>query len=273
MEGGLCPIRLPSLRTFERCVLTILLAPSLVGMMLASTPSVTPWLVGKIVDANRARYLAMIQHSSHSSTTTNGSVSATGRSTTIGDNTTTNIDGSYSSTSSSESSGSDVPLYKVYENLIIEGDDMVYITRERIRWRWSKAAHVTVNGEVKYYVDKRKLHVLDDDGKEHVVEIAEQIKKDKPAADQTRTLQPSSVASNAVPARAEQVHMRVSSIPDAADIEIDGNFVGSTPSEIEVAPGDHTVTVSKTGFKSWERKLKATAGSVNIRAELEPQAK
>jgi len=75
-----------------------------------------------------------------------------------------------------------LPLYRVYENLTIEGDDMVYVTQERIRWRWSKAAQVTVNGEVKYYVDKRKLHVLDDSGKEHVIQIVKQIRKYAPAS-------------------------------------------------------------------------------------------
>ncbi len=75
-----------------------------------------------------------------------------------------------------------VPLYRVYENLIIEGDDMVYVTQERIRWRWSKGAQVTVNGEIKDYVDRRRLHVLDDMGKEHVIEILKQIKKDKAAS-------------------------------------------------------------------------------------------
>jgi hypothetical protein len=67
--------------------------------------------------------------------------------------------------------------------------------------------------------------------------------------------------------------LSVGSTPSAADIEIDGSFVGDTPSEIELAPGEHTVTVSKTGFKPWEKKLKAIGGSVNIKAELEAQTK
>jgi hypothetical protein len=45
---------------------------------------------------------------------------------------------------------------------------------------------------------------------------------------------------------------------------LDGSFVGNTPSEIDVTPGDHTLTVSKAGFKPWERKFKATGGSGNI---------
>jgi hypothetical protein len=64
--------------------------------------------------------------------------------------------------------------------------------------------------------------------------------------------------------------LHIESTPPSADIEIDGSFVGSTPSDIQVAEGDHTVVVKKSGFKNWERKLKASAGSsVNIGAELE----
>jgi hypothetical protein len=65
----------------------------------------------------------------------------------------------------------------------------------------------------------------------------------------------------------------VSSTPANADIALDGSFVGNTPSQIDVTPGDHTLTISKSGFKPWERKFKATGGSVNINAELESQGK
>lgn len=61
----------------------------------------------------------------------------------------------------------------------------------------------------------------------------------------------------------------VSSIPGNADIEVDGSFVGSTPSVINVDPGEHSVVVKKVGYKDWERKLKVTGGSVNVSAELE----
>ena len=67
--------------------------------------------------------------------------------------------------------------------------------------------------------------------------------------------------------------LSIASTPAGADIEVDGGFVGNTPSTIEVALGDHTITVSKSGFKSWERKLKVTGGSVNLTAELEAQTK
>jgi hypothetical protein len=72
---------------------------------------------------------------------------------------------------------------------------------------------------------------------------------------------------------AAQAQLQISSTPDAADIEVDGSFVGNTPSDVQVAEGEHTVTVKKKGFKDWERKLKVTSGSsVHLNAELEKVA-
>ena len=61
----------------------------------------------------------------------------------------------------------------------------------------------------------------------------------------------------------------VASTPDGADIEIDGSFVGNTPSVVELAPGDHVVIVKKAGYKPWERKLKVSGGEIKLNAELE----
>ena len=64
--------------------------------------------------------------------------------------------------------------------------------------------------------------------------------------------------------------LSVSSTPEGADIEVDGNFVGNTPSQLSITEGDHTIHIKKTGFALWERKLKVSAGSmVHIDAELE----
>src|ERR1700721_28127 len=130
-------------------------------------PADHQWSTGKVLDENRARYFAGMINNSSSQTTENGSVSGTANSTSYGDTTNTQIDGSYQGTRSTSSSGYSVPVYRVYDNLVIEGDDSIYITSEHIRWRWSKGAHVAVNGTVKYYVEGRKLHILDDDNKEH----------------------------------------------------------------------------------------------------------
>jgi hypothetical protein len=77
-------------------------------------------------------------------------------------------------------------------------------------------------------------------------------------------------ASQGQNAMATSAKLQVDSTPPGADIEVDGSFVGNTPSEVQVTDGDHTVVVKKSGFKDWQRKLKSSAGSsVHISAELE----
>ena len=106
------------------------------------------WQTGKVLDTNRQGYFAGTVGNSN----TNGSVDSSG-----------NYHGN--------SSGGETAVYSVSETFVIEGDQYVYLAQERLRWRWSKAANVTVNGLVRYVVDKRKLYVLDEDGKEHEMEI------------------------------------------------------------------------------------------------------
>jgi hypothetical protein len=85
----------------------------------------------------------------------------------------------------------------------------------------------------------------------------------------TAALPPASVAAVA-PAVTTTGKLSLASVPDGADIEVDGSFVGDTPADVQVGEGDHTITVKKTGFKDWERKLKVTGGSsVHLNAELE----
>jgi len=54
---------------------------------------------------------------------------------------------------------------------------------------------------------------------------------------------------------------------------VDGAFSGNTPSDLEIPAGDHAIAVKKSGYKSWERKLKVVAGSnVHLNAEMEKEA-
>lgn len=64
--------------------------------------------------------------------------------------------------------------------------------------------------------------------------------------------------------------LEVVSSPSGADIEVDGNFVGSTPSTIGASAGQHQVVVKKVGFQSWERKVSISAGHIRLDAQLEP---
>ena len=61
----------------------------------------------------------------------------------------------------------------------------------------------------------------------------------------------------------------VTSNPAGADIEVDGAFVGDTPSTITVTAGDHTISLKKPGFTRWERTVKVNGGKIQITAELQ----
>jgi hypothetical protein len=81
---------------------------------------------------------------------------------------------------------------------------------------------------------------------------------------------PSSSTPPPAPASNEQAHLQVSSTPDGADIEIDGSFVGNTPSTIGVTAGQHKISVKKSGFNPWERTIAISSGQVSVNAVLEP---
>lgn len=113
------------------------------------------WQTGIVRDSQRSRYFAGTVGNSN----TNGSIS---------DN------GNYNGTTS----GSQTAVYRVYQNFVIEGDQYAYFVQEHIKWRWSKPADLTVNGRVKYAVDKRKMYVIDDEGKDHEMEIVKKVLRD-----------------------------------------------------------------------------------------------
>lgn len=128
--------------------------PFALFLFLLLIPALAPaekshnWQIGTVLDSNRSRYFAGTVGSAN----TNGNI---------------NDNGSYyGNTATSERA-----IYRVYQNFVIEGDEYVYLAQERLRWRWSKPADLTVNGKAKYAVEKRKLYVIDDEGKEHEMEI------------------------------------------------------------------------------------------------------
>lgn len=76
---------------------------------------------------------------------------------------------------------------------------------------------------------------------------------------------------NAVSQANGEAGIEITSVPAGADVELDGNFIGNTPSTVGVSPGDHTISVKKKGYKTWERKIKISSGKVNVSAELEAE--
>jgi hypothetical protein len=52
-----------------------------------------------------------------------------------------------------------------------------------------------------------------------------------------------------------------------ADIEVDGNFVGSTPTTIQITAGMHQITV-RQGSSQWQRNIQITGGTISVTATL-----
>jgi hypothetical protein len=64
----------------------------------------------------------------------------------------------------------------------------------------------------------------------------------------------------------------VSSVPDSADVLVDGAFVGNCPATLKLKEGKHTVTVRRAGYNDWSREISVQAGSeVRLNAPLEKQ--
>jgi hypothetical protein len=68
----------------------------------------------------------------------------------------------------------------------------------------------------------------------------------------------------------QPANVTIKSMPPGCDINVDGKFMGSTPSTIQLSPGEHLVSVEKEGLRPWQRTMTVTAGgSVAVDATLE----
>jgi PEGA domain len=64
----------------------------------------------------------------------------------------------------------------------------------------------------------------------------------------------------------------ISSDPDAAEIYIDGKFVGNTPAILKLSTGQHTVLLKSEGFQDYSRTLEMPRSSkLTLKAELSAQ--
>ena len=89
------------------------------------------------------------------------------------------------------------------------------------------------------------------------------------ALDMARFRSPAPVQAASATQASTSSDVAVASNPAGADIEVDGAFVGDTPSTITVAAGDHTISLKKPGFTPWERTVKVSGGKIRITAELQ----
>src|SRR5262249_49883033 len=62
--------------------------------------------------------------------------------------------------------------------------------------------------------------------------------------------------------------VKVSSVPDGADVYVDGSFVGNAPAQLKLV-GKHKIAVKTEGYEDWSREIEVPAGSeLNLKATL-----
>jgi hypothetical protein len=106
------------------------------------------------------------------------------------------------------------------------------------------------------------LRLKPSDGQQAIVATAQP--EPQPADNSQAEPQPSSGT------QGQPATVTVKSTPVGADINVDGKFVGNTPSTIPLPPGDHMISVEKEGLRPWQREMTVSAGgSINIDATLE----
>jgi hypothetical protein len=80
---------------------------------------------------------------------------------------------------------------------------------------------------------------------------------------------PESIAASVPLPPVPQASVAIDSTPTGADIEIDGAFVGNTPSTVAIPSGSHKICVKKKGYADWTKALNVTSGTIHLNAELE----
>jgi hypothetical protein len=64
----------------------------------------------------------------------------------------------------------------------------------------------------------------------------------------------------------------IRSVPAGAEVTVDGRYLGNAPSTLRLPAGDHVLTITAAGHKTWERRIHLTpGGDTNIAALLEPR--
>ncbi len=110
------------------------------------------WESGTLTETEQSK----VRKGSTKNSNTNGTAKDRGNKTDYSQNTTTTTSDNY----------------ETYQTYTIQGEHKTYVAREHLLFPWSKPANVTVGEPVKFAIEKGKLYLLDDDGKEHKAAVA-----------------------------------------------------------------------------------------------------
>ena len=96
-------------------------------------------------------------------------------------------------------------------------------------------------------------------------------------ADEDRKYVPTGVGASTVSAASapalQEGKVVVTSMPDGAEVSVDGAFVGNTPATLTLTPGTHVIRVTLVGYKEWGKELTVLVdSSLRLTAVLEKSA-
>ena len=117
---------------------------------------------------------------------------------------------------------------------------------------------LNLRGEV---IGVNTFKVVDKEGLGFSIFCSEILKMLKEQFNYVPTYQESKPEPPNAPEKSNKVSVQVSSEPSGAEIYLDGSFVGSTPSKLNITSGEHTIKIIRAGFKDWERKVAIEADS------------
>jgi hypothetical protein len=134
-----------------------LLSALLLGILVVTLPATAKgkkhdWQQGKLLSIDESRYLWG----------TTGSADTEGKASDSGD---------YSGATRTDSAA----LYTIYQIYTIESDSYIYVVRERQR----KPAPLTVNGPIRYAIEKDRVFILDENSKVHEAMLRKKTLKEK----------------------------------------------------------------------------------------------
>jgi|ERR1700722_104033 len=154
----------------------------------------------------------------------------------------------------------------------IQTDDMTYVLGPavtpcgRLLRRCPYLLDVTLYGKTKIAIAGKYAHVLDDEGKDEKVPIAEKIARTGAPSDQSKP-ETSGFSSGTyqVDAGAHSFSpygvVFVASNPSGADIYVDDSFIAKSPVTLNLKPGQHYLRAFLNDYKNWSQQITIAADS------------
>jgi hypothetical protein len=153
-------------------------------------------------------------------------------------------------------------IYTYYT--VVRDSENSYLLSCTRRFIWDKCPTIVAGQTFAFAIKGSKVY-LTDEQKANKFDLVQSV----PNAGITSPSQNvSSVAGQSASVPTNTTHIRVSSNVAGADISVDGNFVGNTPSDLQLTPGKHQIVVSRDGYTPWTRQLMVSTGEINLVADL-----